>query len=211
MTTKDILVAVIGLDQPGVVAATAETLTRLDCNIEQMTQTTLRHQFTSIYLVNKPEGLDNDNIVLELRTAFQAKKFHLSVSIRDYEEPKASQVIEGEPFVFEELKRIKDGRLLKKYDEPEILTQIDNYRAFLSENKDELTVYYRTLYKIKKKLGLPVPLVDDIDKVTVDVEPQLSIALNYDKSTKARDERVKKIKDLLLKERNVIPIIYENF
>ena len=99
MTTKDILVAVIGLDQPGVVAATAETLTRLDCNIEQMTQTTLRHQFTSIYLVNKPEGLDNDNIVLELRTAFQAKKFHLSVSIRDYEEPKASQVIEGEPFV----------------------------------------------------------------------------------------------------------------
>ena len=119
--------------------------------------------------------------------------------------------IEGEHFVFEELKRIKDGRLLKKETLPEILTQIDNYRDFLKENKDELTVYYRTLYKIKKKLGLPVPLVDDIDKVTVDVEPQLSIALNYDKSTKARDERVKKIKDLLLKERNVIPIIYENF
>ena len=119
--------------------------------------------------------------------------------------------IEGDHFVFEELKRIKDGRLLKKYDEPEILTQIDNYRDFLKENKDELTVYYRTLYKIKKKLGLPVPLVDDIDKVTVDVEPQLSIALNYDKSTKARDERVKKIKDLLLKERNVVPIIYSYF
>ena len=119
--------------------------------------------------------------------------------------------IEGDHFVFEELKRIKDGRLLKKETLPEILTQIDNYRDFLKENKDELTVYYRTLYKIKKKLGLPVPLVDDIDKVTVDVEPQLSIALNYDKSTKARDERVKKIKDLLLKERNVIPIIYENF
>ena len=83
-------------------------------------------------------------------------------------------------------------------------------RNFLKENKDQLTVYYRTLYKIKKKLGLPVPPVDDIDKVTVDVEPQLSIALNYDKSTKARDERVKKIKDLLLKERNVVPIIYEN-
>ncbi len=119
--------------------------------------------------------------------------------------------IEGDHFVFEELKRIKDGRLLKKETLPEILTQIDNYRDFLKENKDELTVYYRTLYKIKKKLRLPVPPVDDIDKVTVDVEPQLSIALNYDKSTKARDERVKKIKDLLLKERNVIPIIYENF
>ena len=113
--------------------------------------------------------------------------------------------------MFEELKRIKDGRLLKKETLPEILTQIDNYRDFLKENKDELTVYYRTLYKIKKKLGLPVPFVDDIDKVTTDTEPQLSIALNYDKSTKARNERVKKIMDLLLKERNVVPIIYSYF
>lgn len=54
MTTKDILVSIIGLDEPGIVAATAETLTRLGCNIEQMTQTTLRDQFTAVYLVNKP-------------------------------------------------------------------------------------------------------------------------------------------------------------
>lgn len=44
MKTKDILVSIIGLDEPGIVAATAETLTRLGCNIEQMTQTTLRDQ-----------------------------------------------------------------------------------------------------------------------------------------------------------------------
>ena len=47
MKTKDILVSIIGLDEPGIVAATAETLTRLGCNIEQMTQTTLRDQFTA--------------------------------------------------------------------------------------------------------------------------------------------------------------------
>ena len=59
MKTKDILVSIIGLDEPGIVAATAETLTRLGCNIEQMTQTTLRDQFTAVYLVNKPEDIEN--------------------------------------------------------------------------------------------------------------------------------------------------------
>ena len=67
MKTKDILVSIIGLDEPGIVAATAETLTRLGCNIEQMTQTTLRDQFTAVYLVNKPEDIENKNIRLEIR------------------------------------------------------------------------------------------------------------------------------------------------
>ena len=57
MKTKDILVSIIGLDEPGIVAATAETLTRLGCNIEQMTQTTLRDQFTAVYLVTSPRTL----------------------------------------------------------------------------------------------------------------------------------------------------------
>ena len=83
MKTKDILVSIIGLDEPGIVAATAETLTRLGCNIEQMTQTTLRDQFTAVYLVNKPEDIENKNIRLEIQTAYDAKKFHLTVSIRD--------------------------------------------------------------------------------------------------------------------------------
>lgn len=85
MKTKDILVSIIGLDEPGIVAATAETLTRLGCNIEQMTQTTLRDQFTAVYLVNKPEDIENKNIRLEIQTAYDAKKFHLTVSIRDVE------------------------------------------------------------------------------------------------------------------------------
>ena len=83
MKTKDILVSIIGLDEPGIVAATAETLTRLGCNIEQMTQTTLRDQFTAVYLVNKPEDIENKNIRLEIQTAYDAKKFHLTVSIRE--------------------------------------------------------------------------------------------------------------------------------
>ncbi len=101
MEHKDsILVAVLGLDQPGIVASTAETLTRLDCNIEQMNQTTLRQQFAAFYLVNKPEGLKNENIELELKTAYAAKKFHLTVTIRDFEKPLEGMDFEdGQPFV----------------------------------------------------------------------------------------------------------------
>ena len=98
MTTKDILVSIIGLDEPGIVAATAETLTRLGCNIEQMTQTTLRDQFTAVYLVNKPEDIENKNIQLEIQTAYDLKKFHLTVSIRDVERA-CGAAASGEPFI----------------------------------------------------------------------------------------------------------------
>ena len=42
------LVAVIGLDQPGIVATVSSALTRLGCNIEEMTQSTLHDQFSGI-------------------------------------------------------------------------------------------------------------------------------------------------------------------
>ena len=100
MLDKDsIVVAVIGHDQPGVIATATATMTRLGCNVEEMTQSILRHQFASIFLVNKPEGLSNENIELEMMTAFKAKKFRLSLVIRDFEEQNAPQLSEGEPFV----------------------------------------------------------------------------------------------------------------
>ena len=102
MKTKDILVSIIGLDEPGIVAATAETLTRLGCNIEQMTQTTLRDQFTAVYLVNKPEDIENKNIRLEIQTAYDAKKFRL---FRLFGETGSSMV----PWSRSELAREKDA------------------------------------------------------------------------------------------------------
>ena len=85
------LVAVIGLDQPGIVATVSSALTRLGCNIEEMTQSTLHDQFSGIYLLNKPEGLSNETLNEEISKALEARKFHLSLVIRDFEElPKDS-------------------------------------------------------------------------------------------------------------------------
>jgi hypothetical protein len=105
--------------------------------------------------------------------------------------------IEDGCFVFEELKRIGDNRLRTTDGKPEIIEQIENYRAFLKHNIDELTQYYRTLYKIKRMLGLSIPPVDDIDTIEVNPEPQLLIAKNYDKISGKRLTRIDDIEKIL--------------
>ncbi|MGO5121843.1 hypothetical protein ACTQ53_06230 [Prevotella sp. Sow4_E9_plate] len=105
--------------------------------------------------------------------------------------------IEDNRIIFEELKRIGDSRLRTKNGEPEILTQIRNYREFLQCNKDRLAAYYKMLYRIKKELDLPVPSVDDVDSLTVDPEPQLLIACNYKKDTEGRKKRIDDIERIL--------------
>lgn len=93
------LVAVIGLDQPSIVATVSSALTRLGCNIEEMTQSTLHDQFSGIYLLNKPEGLSNETLNEEISKALEARKFHLSLVIRDFEELPKDSVPESESYV----------------------------------------------------------------------------------------------------------------
>ena len=73
--------------------------------------------------------------------------------------------IEKGKIVFEELKRICDSRLRTTDGKPEIIEQMNNYREFIRKNKTALTKYYRTLYLIKKNLGLPVPQIVDVNKL----------------------------------------------
>ncbi|MCG5031718.1 ACT domain-containing protein [Mesosutterella sp. OilRF-GAM-744-9] len=93
------LVAVIGLDQPGIVASVSSALTRLNCNIEEMTQSTLHDQFSGIYLVNKPDGLTNEQMKQEIEKGLERRRFRLSLVIRDYEQLPRESVPESDPFV----------------------------------------------------------------------------------------------------------------
>lgn len=100
---------------------------------------------------------------------------------------------------FVELKRIQDNRLLHKKDSkkpPEIITQIKEYRQFLTENKAALLDYYKRLITIKRELGLPTPNVD-INSLNIDIEPHLEIHNLYVKDSKQREDRIKEIRDLL--------------
>lgn len=105
--------------------------------------------------------------------------------------------IEDDRIIFEELKRIVDNRLRSTDSKPEILTQIQNYRSFLDVNSSALEEYYKELYRIKTKLGLPVPHVKNIDSLVIDKEPQLIISNKYDHLSNAKEDRIKDIESIL--------------
>ncbi len=98
MSNHEVVVAVIGLDQPGVIACVSSVITRLGCNIREMTQSTLHDQFAGIYLVDKREDVSNETLNAEIEKAVAAKKMRLTIVTRDYEEPTAKPAA-SEPFV----------------------------------------------------------------------------------------------------------------
>ncbi len=112
--------------------------------------------------------------------------------------------IENNQLVFVELKRIQDNRMLDEVgDKPEILNQMNNYAKFINENSKELVEYYKTLYKIKKAMGLPVPVCDDIDSLGINLKPHLLICNLYQRSTLGRENRINRIKGILDKNSSV--------
>ncbi len=142
-----ILVAVLGLDQPGIVAASAETLGRLDCYIEELTQSTLAEQYAAILVAHKPEELKSEHIKQELESAFHAKKFHLSVIIRDFETPADDMHFgEGQPFV---LSVWGPGRadVVATFSRicAEQRINVTSLRAFPIENDESLQVFEITV------------------------------------------------------------------
>lgn len=56
------IVTAFGQDRPGIVAAVADALYRLGCNIEDTCMTRLRGEFTMMLMVRLPEGLDADTL-----------------------------------------------------------------------------------------------------------------------------------------------------
>lgn len=98
MPTNNVVVAVIGLDQPGIIACVSSVMTRLGCNIEEMTQSTLHNQFAGIYLVNKPADLTNEALNEAIEKTVSAKRMKLTIVTRDFEESEGPAA-QSEPFV----------------------------------------------------------------------------------------------------------------
>lgn len=94
-----IVVSVIGLDCPGVVYAVSSTLSALECNIEEVSQTILKSQFAAIFVATRPDDLDNETILRILSGAVEDKNMHLTITIRDFEDGCVFKSEPSEPFV----------------------------------------------------------------------------------------------------------------
>lgn len=94
-----VVVSIIGLDCPGVVYLVSSTLSGLECNIEEVSQTVLKGQFAAIFVASKPDDLDDATIQKVLTVAIADKDMLLSVTIRPFEDGCLFSGDETEPFV----------------------------------------------------------------------------------------------------------------
>lgn len=92
-------VSFIGPDCPGEVAAIAGLLGCHSCNIEAVTQTTICGEFTAIFIVSAPDGLEPESLKCILDEGLAKAEVDLSVVVRNASSCQWGEGLPSEPFV----------------------------------------------------------------------------------------------------------------
>lgn len=115
-------------------------------------------------------------------------------------------VLDGK-LTFVELKRLDDGRMLKKTDDnPEVISQMSQYHKFVNDNRELLLNYYQRLYDIKESLGLPIP---DSRPIEINMTPELLIFNRWVKDHPSRTQHRERMEQILKRESIRYSIINE--
>ena len=100
---------------------------------------------------------------------------------------------------FVELKRLDDGRMLKKTDEaPEVVEQVRSYKKFIEKHQNDIIEYYQKLWEIKKSLNLQVT---DTCPCSVNKDPLLLIFDRWEKTSKGREVHTHRMGEILQREK----------
>lgn len=68
---RKVVISILGTDCPGIVAAVSRILSENHCNIENASQTILQTEFAAIFIVSKPKDLQNDDLLMRLRSGLK--------------------------------------------------------------------------------------------------------------------------------------------
>lgn len=79
-----LVIAVLGRDQPGILAAASRVLVEQGCNIEDVSQTILQALFGALFIVSVPEGTDPAQLRQRLLAGVRA--FALEIYVSPYHE-----------------------------------------------------------------------------------------------------------------------------
>lgn len=123
-----IVISVIGRDCPGVVYAIASALSKEKCNIEELSQTILKGQFASIFIISAPNGVTEESIQRVVSQNLAARRMDLTVSARKFELGAFASAEETEPFVIS----------VNGSDQPEIIAMISGIFAEQKVNIENL-------------------------------------------------------------------------
>jgi len=93
-----VVISVLGTDRPGIVATVSRILFENSCNIEDVTQTVLQTEFTSIFIASILEGLEPEELLARLQRGVKSLGLHVMVKpLETTAEPHAPTA--SEPFV----------------------------------------------------------------------------------------------------------------
>ena len=94
---KKMIISVLGKDRPGIIAAVTRILFEQDCNIENVSQTILQHEFSGIFIIAVPDLLSEPELHQHLETGLVPMGLHV------YETPLSDTIdapaVASEPFV----------------------------------------------------------------------------------------------------------------
>jgi glycine cleavage system transcriptional repressor len=71
------ILSVLGRDRPGIVATVSRALFELNCNIENVSQTNLQHEFAGIFIVSMPKELTWEALHGSLSAKFSVLGLHV--------------------------------------------------------------------------------------------------------------------------------------
>ena len=75
-----LIITVLGRDKPGIIAAVAKSLYKLDCNLENVNQMILQSEFAGFFFVEPPQDLEVDFIKTTLDKDLNGKGLHIHVN-----------------------------------------------------------------------------------------------------------------------------------
>ncbi len=95
---KKVIITVIGPDRPGIIAGVSNVLFEHQCNIENITQTTLQSEFAGICLVAMPFDLSVDILQTAMNRELSGKNLQITIKDLDADVDSTSNS-HKEPFI----------------------------------------------------------------------------------------------------------------
>jgi glycine cleavage system transcriptional repressor len=80
---KKFIISVLGKDRPGIIAAVTRVLFEQDFNIEDVSQTILQNEFSSILIAGGPDGSDPRALCKALESATTEMNMHFHVRLME--------------------------------------------------------------------------------------------------------------------------------
>ena len=94
---EKVIISVLGPDKPGILAAISKSLFSQNCNVENVSQTSLQSEFAGIFIISKPKELSTDKIKSHLNKALAPLELH--VHVKDLELKDKDSIPPTEPFI----------------------------------------------------------------------------------------------------------------